>query len=283
MAAVKAADVKKLRDKTGAGMLDCKNALAQAEGDFAQAEKILKEMGMATAAKRSGRATNEGRIFTQIGEKRAVLLELACETDFVARNKDFIALGEDLASTIVEKDLTEKTEELEEKVKEAIGRIKENMHLKRFTGFSIGTQELVRDYIHGEGNIGVLVKLSGDSREVLQHEAVQRFALDCAMHIAAFNPQYLNRDNVDSVYQQEQEAIFRKQAENLDKPAHVIDGIVKGKMNKHFSEVCFLEQGFVKDEKQSVAQMAKNVGKEAGGEINIENFYYYKVGEGDEE
>lgn len=283
MAAVKAADVKKLRDKTGAGMLDCKKALGEADGDFAKAEKILKEMGMATAAKRSGRATNEGRIFTKIGEKRAALLELACETDFVARNKDFIALGEDLVETVVEKDLSEKTDELEEKVREAISRIKENMHLKRFTGFSIGENELVRDYIHGEGNIGVLVKLRADSRKTLQNEAVQRFAFDCALHIAAFNPLYLDRDSVDQEYLQEQESIFRKQAENLDKPAHVIDGIVKGKMNKHFSEICLLEQGFVKDEKQSVSQVMKNIGKETGGEINLVDFLYYKVGEGDEE
>jgi elongation factor Ts len=283
VAAVKAADVKKLRDKTGAGMLDCKKALGEADGDFAKAEKILKEMGMATAAKRSGRATNEGRIFTKIGEKRAALLELACETDFVARNKDFIALGEDLVETVVEKDLSEKTDELEEKVREAISRIKENMHLKRFTGFSIGENELVRDYIHGEGNIGVLVKLRADSRKTLQNEAVQRFAFDCALHIAAFNPLYLDRDSVDQEYLQEQESIFRKQAENLDKPAHVIDGIVKGKMNKHFSEICLLEQGFVKDEKQSVSQVMKNIGKETGGEINLVDFLYYKVGEGDEE
>jgi elongation factor Ts len=282
VAAVKAADVKKLRDKTGAGMLDCKKALAEADGDFAKAEKLLKEMGMATAAKRSGRATNEGRIFTKIGEKRAALLELACETDFVARNKDFIALGEELVSTVVEQDLTEKTEELEEKVQEAISRIKENMHLKRFTGFSIAENEAVRDYVHGEGNIGVLVKISADSPKTLENEEVQRFAFDCALHIAAFNPLYLSRESVDEQYKQDQEAIFRKQAENLDKPANVVDGIVKGKMNKHFSEICLLEQGFVKDEKQSVAQVMKQIGKDAGGEIELVNFLYYKVGEGDE-
>lgn len=283
MSAVKAADVKKLRDKTGAGMLDCKKALNEAEGDFAKAEKILKEMGMATAAKRSGRATNEGRIFTKIGEKRAALLELACETDFVARNKDFIALGEDLISTVVEKDLTEKTEELEEKVKETISVIKENMHLKRFTGFSIGENELVRDYVHGEGSIGVLVKVKADSPDTLNNEAVKQFAFDCALHIAAFKPLYLDRDSVDQQYIQDQEAIFRKQAENMDKPAKVIDGIVKGKMNKHFAEVCLLEQGFVKDEKQSVSQVMKNVAKEAGGEVQLADFLYFKVGEGDEE
>lgn len=276
---IKAADVKKLREKTGAGMIDCKKALTEANGDFEKAEKYLKELGLAAAAKRSGRATNEGRIFTKVDDTMAAAVEISCETDFVARNKDFIALGNDIASTIIEKGLSEKTDELDEKVKAAISTIKENMSLKRFTTLSIGENEMVKDYIHGEGSIGVLVKLKGDSAETIKNEAVQEFAFDCALHIAAFNPQFLDREQIDEKYKADQEAIFRKQAENLGKPEKVIDGIIKGKMNKHFSEICLLDQGFVKDDKTSVAKKMKEVAKQAGGTLELIDFVYYKVGD----
>lgn len=276
---IKAADVKKLRDKTGAGMLDCKKALKEAGGDFADAEKILKELGLAAAAKRSGRATNEGRIFTRVGDSTAVAVEIACETDFVARNQDFIKLGDDIASTIIEKGLTEKTAELDEKVKDTISTIKENMELKRFTTLPIASGEMVSEYVHGEGSIGVLVKMKADSADVLENEQVKEFAFDCALHIAAFNPLYLSRDRVDAEYTREQEAIFRKQAENLGKPEKVLEGIVKGKLNKHYSEICLLDQGFVKEEKKSVAQKLKEVASQAGGKLEIVDFIYYKVGD----
>ncbi len=276
---IKAADVKKLREKTGAGMLDCKKALTDAGGDFSGAEKILKELGLAAAAKRSGRATNEGRIFTKVGSSLATVVEIACETDFVARNQDFIALGEDIAQTIIAKNLTEKTDELNNKVKEAISTIKENMDLKRFKTMAVAEDELVSEYVHGEGAIGVLVKLKADKASVLQNDAVKEFSFDCALHLAAFNPLFLNRDSVEESYKQEQEQIFRKQAESLGKPEKVMEGIVKGKMNKHFSEICFLDQGFVKEEKKSVAAKMKEVAGAAGGKLDIVDFVYYKVGD----
>ena len=279
---IKAADVKRLRDKTGAGMLDCKKALNEANGDFAEAEKKLKEMGLAAAAKRSGRATNEGRIFTRVGEKKAAILELACETDFVARNADFIELGKNLLETIIEKDLEEVNDELNEMVKDTISTIKENMTLKRFRTLEIGGNELVSEYVHGEGAIGVLVKIKADSAETLAKEQVKQFAFDTALHIAAFNPLYLDQDSVDDQYRKDQEAIFRKQAESLGKPEKVMEGIIKGKLNKHFSEICLLDQGFVKEEKTSVAKVMKNIAKEVGGELSITDFAYFRVGEDSE-
>jgi len=276
---IKAADVKKLREKTGAGMLDCKKALTEAGGDFAKAEKHLKELGLAAAAKRSGRATNEGRIFTKVGEDGAAVVEIACETDFVARNKDFIAMGEDIADTIITEGLTEKSQVLDDKIKEAISTIKENMELKRFSTLSIGENEMVKEYIHGEGSIGVLVKFKADSKETLAKPEVQEFAFDCALHIAAFNPLFLKQDSIDQSYKQEQEQIFRKQAESLGKPEKVLEGIVKGKMNKHFSEICLLDQGFVKEEKLSVEKKMKEVAKSAGGSLEILDYIYYKVGD----
>lgn len=275
---IKAADVKKLRDKTGAGMLDCKNALAKADGDFNKAEKILKELGLAAAAKRSGRATNQGRIFTKISSSRAVILEIGCETDFVARNNDFIALGEDIATTVIDKNISNITAELEEKVKEAISKIKENMSLKRLKVLDIAENELVVDYIHGEGSIGILIKLTSDKPEILKEESVKTFAFDCALHIAAFNPQYQSRDDVPAQYIKEQEDIFLTQAKNLGRPEKVLEGIVKGKLNKHFSEICFLDQPFVKDDKQSVAKVMAAIAREAGGSLAVAEFVYYKVG-----
>jgi elongation factor Ts len=125
----------------------------------------------------------------------------------------------------------------------------------------------------------VIVKLKADKAEILEKDVVKEFAFDCALHVAAFKPLFLNRDAVDAAYKQEQEEIFRKQAESLEKPANVLDGIIKGKMNKHFSEICLLDQGFVKEEKKSVSAKLKEVAKEAGGSLEITDYVYYKVGD----
>jgi len=159
-----------------------------------------------------------------------------------------------VASTILEKGLNEVTAELEAKVTERIGTIKENMAIKRLRVLEIGENNLVVDYIHGEGAIGILVKLEAESVETLEKEEVKTFAFDCALHVAAFNPRYLSRETVPEEYVKEQEEIFTTQAENLGKPEKVIAGIVKGKMNKHFSEICLLDQPFVKDDKKSACK-----------------------------
>lgn len=276
---IQASDVKKLRDKTGAGMMECKKALQEAGGDYEKAEKILKELGLAAAAKRSGRATEEGRIFTRIGGKKAGILELSCETDFVGRNKDFIALGEKILTKIMDENLTSVSDELETMVKEEISKLKENIAIRRFETMPIGDNELAVEYIHGEGRIGVLVKASVENPELAAHEKVKEFVFDCALHIAAFNPKYLSAESVEESYLKEQEEIFTVQAKNLGKPEKVIEGIVKGKLNKHLSEICFLKQGFVKDDKQSVENIMKQVSKEAGGKIDILEYKYYSIGE----
>jgi len=276
---IKAQDVKKLREKTGAGMLDCKKALVEAEGDFAKAEKILKELGLAAAAKRSDRATKEGRIFSAIEKNRAGLLELSCETDFVARNNDFIELGNKLLKAVLDEGLTESDDRLEGMVKDSIAKIKENINLRRFTTLDIEPDECVSQYIHGEGGIGVLVKLKADNPGLLSNDKVREFAFDCALHIAAFNPLFLDTDSVDDSYLREQEEIFTVQAKNLGKPENVVAGIVKGKLNKHLSEICFVKQGFVKDDKVPVEKVLDSLNKELGGKISIKDFRYYRVGE----
>lgn len=275
---IKAADVKKLREMTGAGMLDCKKALIAANGDFKLAEKHLKELGLAAAAKRSGRATNQGRVFTAVKGNKAVILELACETDFVARNEDFIQMGSDLIDTILEKGYTSIVPELEDMVKDLISKIKENMSLKRFSVLDIAENQYVAEYIHGEGTIGVLVELEAEDPSKINQQ-VKDFAFDCALHIAAFNPLYLDKSDVDAEYLAEQTEIFSKQVAALGKPANVIENIIKGKLNKHFSEICFLQQGFVKDDKVSVEKTLANLSKEIGTALKVVGYTYYKVGE----
>jgi elongation factor Ts len=285
---ISAADVKRLREKTGAGMMECKNALVAAEGDFNKAEKVLKEKGLAAVEKRAGRATNEGKIFVKIADRgnegsRAAVVELASETDFVARNPEFITLGDAIAARILEKGYTEPNDELNGMVTDLATKIRENMALKRFTLVEGTAKEYVTQYIHGDGNIGVVVKIGADKAEALQTEAVRSFAFNTALHIAAFNPLALDRSKIDPGFLKEQEEIFRKQMEGDEKlqgkPAAVVENILKGKINKYLADICLLEQGYVKDEKQTVAQALAECGKQAGAALCISGYVYYKVGQ----
>ena len=277
---IKAADVKKLRDKTGAGMMDCKKALTEAEGDFAKAERILKELGLAAAQKRAGRATNEGRVFTLVNGKKAGILELSCETDFVARNAQFVELGKALLADLLESEADLESEKVQNQIKDAISTIKENMSARRYQVMEATDNEIIVDYVHGDsGSIGVLAKIAVDDPAKIDSEAVRNFGFDIALHIAAFNPAFLSEENVDSAYLKEQEEIFTKQAEGLGKPEKVIPGIVKGKMKKHLAEVTLLNQPFVKDDKRSVSQVAADLGKEENITIEIADYVYYRVGE----
>jgi elongation factor Ts len=277
---IKATDVKALRDKTGAGMMDCKKALQEAQGDLPKAERILKELGLAAAAKRAGRATNQGRIFAQLAPERGVLLELACETDFVANAKDFVALGRKLTELALQKGAAAKPEDFDGHVKNAIGIIKENIELRRFKVIEAGQVDLLLEYIHGEeSRIGVLVKFSLSDAGLKANPRVKEITFDLTLHAAAFAPLYLSRDRVPKDYLAEQEAIFRKQAESLGKPENVLKGITQGKLNKHLAEVCFLEQAFVKDSNLKVSKVLEGLNKEIGGTVAISDYLYYKVGE----
>jgi len=284
MADISAALVKLLREKTGAGMMECKNALVSSEGDFAKAEKLLKEKGLAALEKRSGRATNEGKIFVKTNDtaSAAVLVELASETDFVARNPDFIALGETISTIALEKKYTDANDELTVLVQDLATKIRENMSLKRLLLVTANSSETLVKYIHGDGKIGVVVKCSSDKPEIFANEEVKSFIFTLALHIAAFNPFALDRSNIDPQWLKEQEDIFRKQMEKDEKlagkPANVLEGILKGKINKHLSDICFMEQAYVKDEKMTVAQALADCGKKADANITVSSFVYFKVG-----
>ncbi len=280
---IKASDVKALREKTGAGMMECKNALAASDGDFAKAEKMLKEKGLAAVEKRSDRATNEGKIFIKTKDNTAVLVEIASETDFVARNPDFIALGGEIADIALAKGYSQPNEELSGMVTDLATKIRENMSLKRLTAVKADANQSLTQYIHGDGAIGVVVKMGSDKPEVLSNEEFKAFAFTIALHIAAFNPLALDRSKVDPAMVKEQEEIFRKQMENDEKlrgkPANVVDNILQGKINKYLSDICLMDQGYVKDETMSVAKALADLGKRLGANITIDDYVYFKVGQ----
>jgi len=284
MAEISAADVKKLRDKTGAGPMECKNALVSSDGDFAKAEKLLKEKGLAALEKRSGRATNAGNVIIKIKDdgSQAVLVELSAETDFVARNPDFLKLGEEIASKALANGITEPNAELNGLVTELATKIRENMSLKRLRLVKASPNEYLAKYIHGENDIGVLVKCESDKPEIFKNEDVKSFVFSLALHIAAFNPAFIDRTKVDQNWLKEQEEIFRVQMQKDEKlkgkPENVLDGILKGKVNKYLSEICLVEQGYVKDEKLTVAKAIEECAKKAGAKLSINDFVYYKVG-----
>jgi elongation factor Ts len=280
---IKASDIKSLREKTGAGMMDCKKALAEANGDFAGAEKLLREWGMAGVEKRAGRATNEGKIFIKETADKISLVEIVCETDFVCRNKDFIAAGNKVVETAFAKGYDKPTDELESQVKEIAAVIKENIALKRVRLVTAGPGDYLHTYVHGEGSLAVIVKFRSDKGSAFEDEKVKTFVHDIALHIAAFNPMFLDETKPSSAWVQEQKEIFQKQVE-LDekmkgKPEKVIQGILAGKLKKLMAEVCLLDQGFVKEEKTPVAQALAAVAKNAGAKLEIVDFVYVKVGE----
>jgi len=286
MADISAADVKKLREKTGAGMMECKNALVASEGDFAKAEKLLKEKGLAALEQRAGRATNQGKIFVKIKENEsgscAVLVELNAETDFVARNPDFIVLGETIADKALSQGIKEPNDELNGMVQDLATKIRENMGLKRLCQIKAASNEYLVQYIHGDGNIGVVVKCESDKPEIFKNDEIKSFVFSLALHIAAFNPKALDRSKIDQGWLKEQESIFKVQMEKDEKlkgkPENVLEGILKGKVNKFLSEICMMEQGYVKDEKLTVAKAIEECAKKSGAKISINDYVYYKVG-----
>jgi len=284
MAEIAAAEVKRLREKTGAGMMECKNALVDAGGDFDGAEKLLKEKGLAALEKRADRATNAGKVFVRVNTAgdSAVLVELSSETDFVSRNPEFTALGEELSKKALEGGLGADDPGLVGMVADLATKIRENMGLKRLVSLKAGPGEGFTWYIHGDGEIGVVVKCVCDRPELFRDEEVKAFVFSLALHVAAFNPLALDRSKIDPAYTAEQEEIFRKQMEQDEKlrgkPEAVLEGILKGKVNKHLAEICLMDQSYVKDEKFTVAQALADVSKRLGARLDVAEYVYFRVG-----
>ncbi len=275
---IKASDVKALREKTGAGMMECKKALQHCNGDTKEAEKYLKEKGLAAIEKRADRVTSEGIIVIHNTEKKAVMLEMTCETDFVAKNNDFIAVGDDIAKNAFDNDISEVTPELTAKILDLATRVRENMNLTRLILVKAGDNEYISRYVHSDKKTGVITVLKAENPEVFTKKEVKDFAYDCCLHAAAFVPLYVKKSDVDQAYIKEQEEIFRSQTADLDKPENVKEGIIKGKINKHLSDICFLEQPFVKDDKVSVSKKMEEVGKSAGSNLSLSKLIIFRLG-----
>lgn len=291
MANYTAKDVSELRKSTGVGMMDCKNALVEADGDMEKAVLILREKGLATQAKKSGRVAAEGLVISMVDEskKAGAIIEINCETDFVAKTPDFKAFVESVAKTIVNENpadidallktkLEGSTETVEEALQTLFLKIRENLQIRRFTRL----EGILVPYIHGEGRIGVLVKLESDIDS--SNEELLACGKDCALQIAALNPAYLNREDVpDSVIESEKSIMKIQMSEDpkmANKPEQVIVKIVEGKIRKYYSENCLLEQEFVKDGDFTVAKYVDSIAKKLGGSIKVAEFVRYERGEG---
>jgi elongation factor Ts len=278
MAEISATEVKALRDKTGAGMMECKKALVETKGDAKAAEKLLKERGLAAVEKRADRITSEGRIFIKIEGNKAALAEITCETDFVAKNADFIKLGEEIVAKALAKGYNEVNSDLSNMLLNLATKIRENMAIKRVQIVDIPLGTAAAKYIHNDGKIGVLVLIAADPASAVENADVKAFVYDCCLHIAAYIPPYNTRADVPASYIDEQKAIFVKQVEALDKPDNVKQGIIQGKLNKHLAEICFLDQMFVKDDKVTVAKKMEEIGKNAGAKLSLAKTVLFRLG-----
>lgn len=278
--------VKQLRDKTSCGFMDCKKALQETQGDLEAAVTYLRQKGIAVATKRAERATSEGAVWSHLvpDSNTGVLLEVNCESDFVAKTNAFLAFGETLAAQIVQSapvDLEALLAQpwqgqaglsVQEYLNELIGQIGENIRIRRFSRFANGGP--VAAYIHFGGKIGVLLELSASSNS----SELQTLAKDLAMQVAATNPLAITPEGLDPEVVAREKAIYETQAKEFGKPENIIERMVSGRLEKYFKEVCLLGQPFVKNPEVSVAQLLKESGKSSGGEVGVARFVRYQVG-----
>ncbi len=280
---ISASMVKELREKTNAGMMDCKKALTETAGDFEKAVDWLRAKGLSAAAKKAGRIASEGTVFTKSNGKSGVVGEVNSETDFVARNdafKAFVAELSDLAMTAPAGDLqsqkfskTGKT--VEDSLKEMVATIGENILLRRSTKYDLQGAGYIHTYLHGEGKIGVMVEVSGADKPELR-----AFAQDVCLHIAAMNPMAISADQMSpDVVAKEKEVLRAKNIEQGKKP-EMIDKIVEGQIRKFLAESCLLDQAFVKNPDLKISDYMKETGKKVGGDVSVKRFVRYELGEG---
>jgi elongation factor Ts len=287
MATITAADVKKLRDQTGAGMMECKAALTEARGDFEEANTILRKRGLASAAKKAGRTASEGLIGSRLSADRTtgILVEVNCESDFVARTDDFQKLIEDILTEIgkagdaaTDAWLTDPLGPVVGVIKPVIGKLGENMAAPRLVRYAGRGQ--VGQYIHMGGKIGVQVEFAGATPEVAARPEFTTLVKEVAMQIAASSPSYESRSAVPADVIEKEKAIYRAQMESSGKPANVIDKIVEGKLGSFYAQVVLPDQAFNRDPKMTVADVIAATSKALGATITVARFARLRVGEG---
>ncbi len=274
---ISAGDVKALREATGAGMMECKNALIECNGDSDAAAKLLKEKGLAAVEKRAGRSTKEGRVLIRKDGNKVGIIEITCETDFVAKNPDFTVVGEKIMDEVIKNNINEVNDTLSNLLLDLATKIRENMSVRRVSCVELPANAVMSSYIHSDGKTGVITILTSDPDMSGNEEAIQ-FAYDCCLHVAAFTPMYIKQEDVDATYIAEQKEIYTAQVAELDKPDNVKAGIIEGKIKKHMAEICFLDQAFVKDDKVSVFKKMEEVGKSIGSKLELFDVICYQLG-----
>ena len=290
MAAITASMVKELREMSGAGMMDCKKALTETDGDFDKAVEFLREKGLATAVKKAGRIAAEGIVMTTVvdGGKKAAMVEVNAETDFVAKNEVFQTYVKEVVDQIVSTDVQDvealKNEKwaldpsmtVAEKHAAMVAKIGENMNIRRFA--KISTDGHIVSYIHAGGKIGVLVEADTDA----SGEAIDECMKNIAMQVAAMSPKYTSRDEVDASFLEHEKEILLAQAkqENPNKPDNIIEKMIIGRLNKEMKEICLLDQVYVQDSDLTVAKYVEKVAKENGANMTVKRFVRFETGEG---
>ena len=283
-----AKDVAALREKTGCGMMDCKKALTEAEGNMEKAVDLLREKGLAASVKKAGRIAAEGLAFAQVSEcgKVAVAIEVNSETDFVAKNEQFQEFVKTCADTVIYENPADVDALLACKahgsdmtvdalLKDKILTIGENIKIRRFARY----EGAVTSYVHAGGRIGVIVKFDVDEA-IAATEGFKTYAHNVAMQIAALNPEYLDEASVPAERVEKEKEILTQQIVDEGKPANIAEKIVAGRMGKFFKEICLVDQAYVQDGSMSVKQYTESVGKELGGEIKIAAYTRFEKGEG---
>ena len=293
MANVTAQMVKELREMTQAGMMDCKKALMEAEGDMEKAVEWLREKGLAAAAKKAGRIAAEGVVASYINDDATVgvIVEVNCETDFVANTDNFrnfcknvakhiaIANPADVDALLTQKFVDDESKTITDLVSDATVSIGEKISIRRFARYETN-KGVVESYIHMGGKIGVLLLVENDKPETFEAPAFKAFYHDVALQVAASRPSYVRKAEVPTASLDKEREILRAQALNEGKPEKIVDKMVEGRIEKYYKEVCLLEQPFVKDPDMSVTKLAEQVSKEIGAGLNVVCFERFERGEG---
>jgi elongation factor Ts len=288
MAEISAATVMKLRKMSGQGMMDCKKALQEADGNIDQAMDSLRKKGLATLAKRAERETTEGLVVCKSSPdgKTSVLATLCCETDFVAKSDGFVATAETLTDYAMACSADQGAENILETVvdgkkfsdilTETVSKTGEKTQVGDYAKYKLDGPGLISTYIHFNNKVGTMVQIETSDENVAAADVIQQTANDIAMHITATKPLALNKDEIDSEVIEREKSIFAEQVKN--KPANIIEKIVEGKMRKFYAENCLLDQPFVKDDSKSVAEVLADAAKQAGGEATITRCVRFEVG-----
>ena len=288
MTEISASMVMELRKMSGQGMMDCKRALQEANGDIEQAMGILRKKGLATLAKRAERETSEGTVVCKTSEdgKVAAMATLCCETDFVAKSDDFVATAKKLADFALDCPSEEGVENILETtadgkkfsdiLTETVSKTGEKTQVGDFAKYQLDGPGLITTYIHFNEKVGTMVQIDTNDDQVAIADVLKRAATDIAMHITATKPMALDKDAISPEIIEKEKAIFAEQMKN--KPANIIEKIVEGKMKKFFAENCLLQQEFVKDNSKTVEQVLAEAAKEAGGQAKIKRYVRFEVG-----